>query len=378
MFTDVLMNQPRKLVDGRPNETDLFIPLVDGRGIRMAGADRYDNLRGGGPVACAMDEFAFQDPRCWTEVVAPALSDKVAPALFTSTPNGQNHFYRLWRRGQEGNPGWKSWTIPTGEAGTVPPEELDEKSRSLPRDTFAQEYMAEFLGHVGSVNPYFIPKTYPEGNLFPMEQWDAFIGKASVFGALDWGIRNDTVHTWFACDTEGRVVAFDEYAAKGRTVREVSNAIKTRNPRRPGVVVLDKTCWRREGGSLKTIAGQFILEGIPVTPSDSRIPDSVSQLRSMTTREGDGMPRFMILENTCPVGLEQEMLLQYNEKAVEDEGKFDGPHDAFDTHRYGIMFGGRADAEVLGKPMLSADKGAVDFGDSEEEDFSPVSGLPRW
>ena len=92
------------------------------------------------------------------------------------------------------------------------------------------------------------------------------------------------------------------------------------------------------------------------------------------------MPKFMILEGRCPVLLEQLRLLQYNEKAKEDEGKFDRAHDAFDSARYAVMFGGRA--EEAEKRMSMAELLAfrsvarIDSEDNDRGGFSPMIGMP--
>ena len=375
---DILLHQKVRIIEGRTNETDLLIPLIDGKAIRLVGADKFDNLRGGGPVCAGIDETPLCDPRCWEEVVRPALSDKAAPVMCASTPRGQEYFYRMWRNGAEGKEGWKNWTITSEEAGTIPPSELVDLRKSLPWDVYRQEFLAQFLEYIGAVVPQFVHRPWPEGNILPEEKWAAFLSGAVVFGSMDWGVRNATVHHWWAADTHGRLVGFDEMVVSGKTVEEVAKEIKGR-PHLPRVTVLDKSAWRRES-NLGTIAGTFMQAGLPVVESDSRIADSVSLLRSMCRPKGEEMPKFMILEGRCPVLLEQLRLLQYNEKAKEDEGKFDRAHDAFDSARYAVMFGGRA--EEAEKRMSMAELLAfrpvarIDSEDNDRGGFSPMIGMP--
>ena len=49
-------------------------------------AERPDNLRGEGLDLLLMDEADFIDEEVWTEVLRPALSDRLGRAMFISTP----------------------------------------------------------------------------------------------------------------------------------------------------------------------------------------------------------------------------------------------------------------------------------------------------
>ena len=43
-----------------------------------------------------MDEFALMSPRTWTEVVRPAVSDKLGYVIFIGTPMGHNQFWDVY------------------------------------------------------------------------------------------------------------------------------------------------------------------------------------------------------------------------------------------------------------------------------------------
>jgi hypothetical protein len=73
-----------------PNETDLRIELTTGGIIALRGADNYDNLRGEGLDFLVLDEFASMAPEAWTEVLRPALSDRLGRALFIDSPGAQS------------------------------------------------------------------------------------------------------------------------------------------------------------------------------------------------------------------------------------------------------------------------------------------------
>ena len=75
------------------NESELRIDLpANGARLRLYGADNYDRMRGVYFDGVILDEYADMDPRAWSEVVRPALSDRKGWATFIGTPKGKNAF----------------------------------------------------------------------------------------------------------------------------------------------------------------------------------------------------------------------------------------------------------------------------------------------
>ena len=127
----------------RPNETDLRIELLNGGTIALRGADNYDSLRGEGLDFVVLDEFASMAPEAWTQVLRPALSDRLGGALFIGTPQGFNHFYDLFQAGHE-REGWAVYQFTTEQGGIVSPAELETARHELDERTYRQEYQATF------------------------------------------------------------------------------------------------------------------------------------------------------------------------------------------------------------------------------------------
>src|SRR5262245_26777731 len=80
------------------NISELRVDLYNGSQVRLFGADNYDALRGMRLDGCVLDEFADFDPRAWSEVIRPALSDRRGFAVFIGTPKGHNEFYNIAKR----------------------------------------------------------------------------------------------------------------------------------------------------------------------------------------------------------------------------------------------------------------------------------------
>jgi hypothetical protein len=101
-----------------------------------------------------IDEAAFNRNlwQSWTEAIRPTLTDLKGSAWFMSTPKGKNDFYKLWMRGQTGEPDWMSWQMPTITNPFIDAAEIEAARRDLPELAFKQEYLAEFNDNVA--NPF--------------------------------------------------------------------------------------------------------------------------------------------------------------------------------------------------------------------------------
>jgi len=138
-----LKQMTREYWASRPNETDLSIELVGGGTIALRGADNYDSLRGDGLDFVVLDEYASMAPEAWSEVLRPALSDRMGRALFIGTPKGLNHFYDLYQNAQA-LAQWQAFRYTTGEGGNVSPEKIQSASSELDERTYRQEFQASF------------------------------------------------------------------------------------------------------------------------------------------------------------------------------------------------------------------------------------------
>lgn len=141
---------PPGIIEGRPNESELTIRLVNGSLIRLVGADDPDSLRGSALAWAAMDEYADMKWTVWDEIIRPALSDNQGHAIFGGTPKGFNHFYDLFMESQYRSD-WEAWQFTTLEGGNVPAKELDEAKRTTDPRIFAQEYEASFENLEGRI-----------------------------------------------------------------------------------------------------------------------------------------------------------------------------------------------------------------------------------
>ena len=127
----------------KTNETDLSVELATGGSIALRGADNYDSLRGVGLDGVVLDEAADIAPEVWTEVLRPALSDRLGWALWIGTPKGFNGLFTLYTEAQS-KPDWGAFTFTTLQGGQVPPAEIAAAKAELDLKTYRQEYEASF------------------------------------------------------------------------------------------------------------------------------------------------------------------------------------------------------------------------------------------
>lgn len=99
-----------------------------------------------------LDEVAFLRgfKHYWEYVLEPTLLTTKGRVVFSSTPNGFNDFYDLATHAQANN----EWDYVHATSYDNPHNDkkwLDDHKKSLPEDTFAQEYLADFRKQQGLV-----------------------------------------------------------------------------------------------------------------------------------------------------------------------------------------------------------------------------------
>lgn len=154
--------------------------------LTIKSADKYHNLRGDGLDFAILDEAAFMPQAVWYEVILPSLADKNGDAIFISTPYGRgNWFYQMYLKGvgDDKDPNWKSWRMPTSKNPHVPKDFLKAAKSDMPAHTYRQEFMAEFADNAGGVFTG-LDKVCTGVVQQPQEN------ETYVFG-VDWGRKND-------------------------------------------------------------------------------------------------------------------------------------------------------------------------------------------
>ena len=127
---------------GTNNISELRVDFWDRR-IQLYGSDNPDSLRGQYFDGVIIDEVGDQNPKIWTDIVRPALTDRKGWCLFIGTPKGHNHFKELRDRAKTED-GWGLLEFKASETGVVDDVELKAAKNEMGEDKYRQEFECSF------------------------------------------------------------------------------------------------------------------------------------------------------------------------------------------------------------------------------------------
>lgn len=143
----------------------------------MAAATSSSAIRGKSCALVYIDEAAFVEN--WDEFfqsVYPTISSgENTKLLFTSTPNGLNHFYKTCEGARNGTNGYQFVEVPWNKVPGRGQAWYDETMAALDFDQekFAQEFCCEFMGSSGTLISGAVLKTLVSRN--PIYQHDGLL-----------------------------------------------------------------------------------------------------------------------------------------------------------------------------------------------------------
>jgi hypothetical protein len=199
------------------NESELRIDYPNGGRIRLYGADNPDSLRGLYHDSVVLDEVAQMSPRIWSEVIRPALSDRLTKehepsAIFIGTPQGPNLFKELYDRAPE-REGWQRAMHKASESGVLPDSELRQIKKELTSREYAQEMECDFTAAiVGAFYGREMQDAIEQDRICPVP----YDKTHKVITAWDIGIRDSTA-IWFVqhVGSEIHLIDYEEYTNIG-------------------------------------------------------------------------------------------------------------------------------------------------------------------
>lgn len=205
--------------------------------IVLRGWEAIETARGQEFDFIILDEVAFMRDfyNGWEKVLRPTLRISNGGALFISTPNGFNHFHKLYKLGESGdNKDYKSFHATTYDNPFISEEEILSAKNSLPEDSFAQEYLADFRRVQGLVYKEFDPNRHLLTEL-PLRIRTAddkkILNRAKVEmrGCLDFGFKNPAAMYTVIRDDEGIYYITDEFYETGKLHEELAELAVSRS-----------------------------------------------------------------------------------------------------------------------------------------------------
>ncbi len=298
--------------------------------VECRSADHPESLDGESLNGVIMVEAAKIKGFVWDKFIRPALADKKGWSLHTSTPEGKNHFYELWKKGQDPNtPTWDSWRMPSWANTTIFPSgihdtEIVDMKEDMSAEFFNQEIAALFTESVGRVFKDFDEETHVRD--IPYDpRWPTYL-------AVDYGWTNPFVALLIQKDVFDNVYVIGEYRCTGKDINEIARELLT---------------WR--GGLVRNAK---ILYPDPAEPGDTAIlakalkmhfnPDTGGELKHRLEYIRKGLklgPEHALIEQQLPslffdrscTGLIHEMNeYRYPERKSEDKEAKEDPMDKDD------------------------------------------------
>ena len=126
------------------NEGELSIKFKhNGAIIRLFGGDNPDAMRGLRLDGIVMDEVAQLKNELWTDIVQPALSDRLGWSIFIGTPSGINLFSELYYKAMD-EEDWTAARYTVFDTESLHPNEVTRLKRDMSETSFAREYLCDF------------------------------------------------------------------------------------------------------------------------------------------------------------------------------------------------------------------------------------------
>ena len=274
------------------HETELRVDLPNGSRVRLYGSDNYDRLRGVYLDGIVMDEYGDVEPRAWSEVIRPALSDRKGWAIFIGTPRGRNHFADLWDQAAT-TPDWFRLRLPASETGILPQDELTDARRAMTQEQYDSEYECSFSAPVvGSYYGLDIDQAEAQKRIIrvPVERgikvhtaWDLGIGDSTAIWLVQ--LVGREVHVIDYIENAG--VGLDWYAKELQTRGHIY-----------GSRILPHDAEARELGTGTTRVEVLTALGIRATVLPAmNVQDGINAVRML-------LPRCWFNADTCKAGID--------------------------------------------------------------------------
>lgn len=315
------------VVPGRVvNESELRIALPNNSQIRIYGADNPDSLRGLYFDGAVLDEFGLMKGQTWSQVVRPALADRLGWSLFIGTPNGRNAFYEICQQAKTED-GWFFQEFRASQTGILPPEELKAARSQQSEDEYQQEFECSFEASVrGAIYAKEILRAREDGRIRNVP-YDPTL---PVHTAWDLGVGDSTA-IWFCQQVGSELRILDYHEASGEGLHYYAGVLSSKGYTYGRHLAPHDANVRELGtGKSRVEIAQALGIRFEVLPP-SKLEDGINAAR-MT------FPRCYFDETKCRAGLEalQNYRWDYNQRL--DEFKPVPVHDVWshgaDAFRY--------------------------------------------
>jgi phage terminase large subunit len=312
--------------------------LPNGSIIRLFGADDPDRLRGIGLDYVVIDEVSQMNPRTWTEIILPALSDKGGHAMFIGTPKGHNFLYDIWASAEDKD-NWYRKDFKASETGIIDPDILEDLKEQMDDDTFQQEYECSFDAAIrGSYYGKLMVQADNEGRIDKVPFDPAML----VYAAFDIGVDDATSIWFYQKPKDGTVRIIDYFEDSGEGLPYYIKHCRNK-PYDIAMYYFPHDITVKEFGSGKTriqTLKDLEIRNYRIVPK-TKINEGIDSVRRI-------LPKCYFDKRKCEFGIEalKQYQKEYNDKLQKfsDHPRHDWTSHAADAFRYlAVSFKERVD-----------------------------------
>ena len=327
-----------------PKGGSMYLEFPQGSIVEVKSAEHPDSLVGEGLDWLVFDECASCKASIWEQYLRPTLSDRNGWALFISTPRGYNWLYDLWKRGNDpDHPEWKSFRFPSWDNPHLSGEDIEEAKRTMSRAAFEQEYGAAFTFSSGQVYKEFDPAIHivPEEELNILSSAES--GEWRRFRSIDFGYENPFVCLYIAVDPEDRVIIYDEYYQRHKTMEQHASFLLEEEQKSKAKI--KSLITRKHDNSLyefttcdpsaASARATLFEKGIVTIAPRSNILQGLELVRRQLRVREDGKPGLYI-SSKCVNTIKEFNLYSYPDKMDTEEPDKENDH-AMDSLRYFLI-----------------------------------------
>ena len=320
---DYLKHYAQPFLAGKPNESELTVPMPNGGKIMLFGADNADALRGIYLDGAILDEFGDFKPSVYGNVIRPTLSDRQGWIVFGGTPKGRNEFWTVREQARKNPQDWYLRELRASESKLIDAQELEQVRRQLTPEQYAQEYECDFAAALpGAYYGREMVAAEREGRIREVKIDDA----VPVHTAWDIGYRDDTAIWWYQV-VRDEIHVFDYHASSGQSVPFYCDLIKSKGYRYG-------THWLPHDARAKTLAsgGKSVIEQL----AEGLDFKTLAIVPNLDVQDGIQAARVMLGrcwfdESRCYDGI--EALRAYQREYDEDKKAFrERPRHDWSSH----------------------------------------------
>ena len=321
IFWKRLKKDTRIIQAKSPNETELYVQLINGSEIYVVGLDKPERIEGQEWHGCHITEMGNVKELAWPENIRPALSDTGGFAYLDGVPQGRNHYYDLALYAAGGilpttkpklgafaaNPSDKFWSFYSWFSEDVlSQEEIISAKRELDERTYRQEYQGSFESYEGLAY-YAFSKNNLKKNIYD----------SNLFVHIGMDFNVDPMTATFNHIRSDDIFQFGEAYLPRSNTYEMSEHIKLKFPVENCIIYPDSTGKHESSNATESDISILKKAGFQIKARSSN-PYQRDRINAVNSKlnAGNGEPHYFIDPDNCP-----KTINDYNKVETHADGR---------------------------------------------------------